>query len=63
MDFVLTFEELQGMFEAKNVDFAAIPEGESMREGTAAGRGFAVDALPKVTPDFTVLFRLSFLSL
>ena len=42
VDFVLTFEELQGMFEAKNVDFAAIPEGESMREGTAAGRGFAV---------------------
>ena len=42
VDFVLTFEELQGMFEAKGVDFAAIPEGESMREGTAAGRGFAV---------------------
>ena len=42
VDFVLTFEELQGMFEAKGVDFAAIPEGESMREGTASGRGFAV---------------------
>ena len=42
VDFVLTFEELQGMFEARGVDFAAIPEGESMREGTAAGRGFAV---------------------
>ena len=42
VDFVLTFEELQGMFEAKGVDFAAIPEGESMREGTTAGRGFAV---------------------
>ncbi len=42
VDFVLTFEELQGMFEAKEVDFAAIPEGDSMREGTAAGRGFAV---------------------
>ena len=42
VDFVLTFEELQGMFEAKNVDFASIAEGESMREGTAAGRGFAV---------------------
>ncbi len=42
VDFVLTFEELQGMFEAKDVDFAEIPEGESMREGTAAGRGFAV---------------------
>jgi iron only hydrogenase large subunit-like protein len=30
------------MFEAKGVDFATIPEGESMREGTASGRGFAV---------------------
>ena len=42
VDFVLTFEELMGMFEAKGVDFEAIEEGESMREGTAAGRGFAV---------------------
>ena len=42
VDFVLTFEELQGMFEAKGVDFATIPEGEPMREGTASGRGFAV---------------------
>lgn len=30
------------MFDAKGVDFAAIENGESMREGTAAGRGFAV---------------------
>ncbi len=42
VDFVLTFEELQGMFEAKNIDFSAISDGESMKEGTAAGRGFAV---------------------
>ncbi len=42
VDFVLTFEELQGMFEAKGVDFAAIADGEPMNEGTAAGRGFAV---------------------
>ena len=42
VDFVLTFEELQGMFEARGVDFASIAQGESMREGTAAGRGFAV---------------------
>lgn len=42
VDFVLTFEELMGMFEAKNIDFAAIADGEEMREGTAAGRGFAV---------------------
>lgn len=42
VDFVLTFEELQGMFEAKEIDFANLPEGESMDEGTSAGRGFAV---------------------
>ena len=42
VDFVLTFEELQGMFEAKEVDFAAMPDSEGLNEGTAAGRGFAV---------------------
>jgi len=42
VDFVLTFEELQGMFEAKNVDFATIEGSETLNEGTAAGRGFAV---------------------
>ena len=42
VDFVLTFEELQGMFEAKEVDFAAMPDTEGLTEGTAAGRGFAV---------------------
>ena len=44
VDFVLTFEELQGMFDAKDIDFSAIeadPE-DKMDEGTAAGRGFAV---------------------
>ncbi len=42
VDFVLTFEELQGMFEAKEVDFATIEPSEIVNEGTAAGRGFAV---------------------
>ncbi|MGM9588062.1 MAG: 4Fe-4S dicluster domain-containing protein, partial [Candidatus Limivicinus sp.] len=42
VDFVLTFEELQGMFEAKEIDFATLPESEGLNEGTAAGRGFAV---------------------
>ncbi len=42
VDFVLTFEELQGMFEAKNIDFETIEELEDLNEGTAAGRGFAV---------------------
>ncbi len=42
VDFVLTFEELQGMFEAKEIDFATLEEADVMNEGTAAGRGFAV---------------------
>ena len=42
VDFVLTFEELMGMFEAKEIDWANIPESEGLNEGTAAGRYFAV---------------------
>lgn len=44
VDFVLTFEELQGMFDAKDIDFVKLeanPEDE-MNEGTGMGRGFAV---------------------
>ncbi len=44
VDFVLTFEELQGMFDAKDINFANLettPEDE-MTEGTGMGRGFAV---------------------
>ncbi len=42
VDFVLTFEELQGMFEAKNIDFETIAPMYDLNEATAAGRGFAV---------------------
>ena len=42
VDFVLTFEELQGMFEAKEIDFEAIEPMYDLNEGSAAGRGFAV---------------------
>jgi len=42
VDFVLTFEELQGMFEAKEIDFETIEPTYDLNEGTAAGRGFAV---------------------
>ncbi|MBR2482218.1 MAG: iron hydrogenase, partial [Oscillospiraceae bacterium] len=44
VDFVLTFEELQGMFDAKKVDFKTIefdPE-DTLDEGSAMARGFAV---------------------
>ncbi|MBP5580788.1 MAG: iron hydrogenase, partial [Ruminococcus sp.] len=44
VDFVLTFEELMGMFAAKDVDLDHIPDTECvpLNEGTGAGRGFAV---------------------
>ena len=42
VDFVLTFEELQGIFEAKDVDFETIEEKDYLNKGTGAGRGFAV---------------------
>ena len=42
VDFVLTFEELQGMFEAKEIDFETIEPMYDLNEATAAGRGFAV---------------------
>ncbi len=60
VDFVLTFEELMGMFEAKNVDFDQITEEKPLEEATAAGRGFAVsggvaqavvDAVKRMDPD------------
>ncbi len=43
VDFVLTFEELQGMFEAKEVSFEALEDCPDVKDAsTAAGRGFAV---------------------
>jgi len=42
VDFVLTFEELNGMFTAKNVDFAKLKQAELKNETSADGRGFAV---------------------
>lgn len=41
VDFVLTFEETAGMFAAKEVDFASLPEGEPLSGASADGRGFA----------------------
>ena len=42
VDFVLTFEELQGMFEAKQIDFETIEPMHDLNEASASGRGFAV---------------------
>ncbi len=62
VDFVLTFEELMGMFEAKNVRFEDIPDEENvpLNEGTGDGRIFAVsggvakavsDVIKELDPD------------
>ena len=43
IDFVLTFEEVMGMFQAKGIDLGSIaPAEEKMELGTGAGREFAV---------------------
>ncbi len=42
VDFVLTFEELMGMFQAKRVDPAKMESDAPLTESSAAGRGFAV---------------------
>jgi len=42
IDFVLTFEEVMGMFEAKQVDLENLPEDRSMHGASGDGRGFAV---------------------
>jgi len=60
VDFVLTFEEVSGMFEAKGVDFASLPAGEPLGQASADGRGFAagggvaaavVKAIKRMDPD------------
>ena len=42
VDFVLTFEEVMGMFEAKEVDFEKLEKQDSMHGASGDGRGFAV---------------------
>ena len=60
VDFVLTFEELNGMFLAKGVDFKSLKEAPLKNETTADGRGFAVmggvaqavvNSAAKIAPD------------
>ncbi len=42
VDYVLTFEELAGMFAGKDIDLSAMPESEGFGTATGAGRNFAV---------------------
>ncbi len=60
VDFTLTFEEVAGMFDAKEIDFEQLPEDEPLNEASSDGRGFAasggvaqavVNYIKKVDPD------------
>ncbi len=60
VDFVLTFEEIMGMFVAKGINLNEPMEDAPLREATAAGRGFpvsggvasaVVDAIHRIDPD------------
>lgn len=42
IDFVLTFEEVMGMFEAKGIDLTSVAGGDELIEGSNDGRRFAV---------------------
>ena len=42
VDFVITFEELSAMFEAKGIDFDSFDKSVEMNDATGAGRGYAV---------------------
>lgn len=42
VDFVLTFEELSGMFTAKEVDFEKLEDSEPLFQASSDGRGFAM---------------------
>ena len=42
VDFVITFEELQAMFDAKDIDLTEFESESSFHDATGAGRGYAV---------------------
>ncbi|MCH3971557.1 MAG: 4Fe-4S dicluster domain-containing protein [Oscillospiraceae bacterium] len=68
VDFVLTFEEVMGMFEARGVDLVAALPDSDLDDATAAGRGFAVsggvakavvDVIHKIDPNREVKVQAS----
>jgi iron only hydrogenase large subunit-like protein len=42
VDFVITFEELAGMFEAKGIDLSSVTADSVVQDATRAGRGYGV---------------------
>ena len=68
VDFVLTFEELLGMFDAKEINFKTLEAdpADGMDEGSGFGRGFAVgggvaaavvEAIKHIDPDREILIE------
>ena len=57
VDFVITFEELDAMFEAKHIDPATVEAESNLHNATGAGRGYAVaggvaDAIRKCVNEY-----------
>ena len=57
VDFVVTFEELQAMFDAKNINLEEYEAESSLHDATGAGRGYAVaggvaDAIAKCIREY-----------
>ena len=57
VDFVITFEELQAMFDAKDIDLTKYEAESSFHDATGAGRGYAVaggvaDAIEKCIKEY-----------
>ena len=61
VDFVITYEELMAMFNAKGINLDNIDGGETFSEGTATGKGFPVsggvasavdDVIKQLDPDY-----------
>ncbi|MGL5258674.1 MAG: 4Fe-4S dicluster domain-containing protein [Lachnospiraceae bacterium] len=42
VDFVITFEELVGLFDAKNIKLSELADGDTLNDATGAGRGYGV---------------------
>ena len=51
VDFVLTYEELMGIFEAKEINFSTLPDSPDLYGGTRAGRAAVEELLHKEHPD------------
>ena len=62
VDFVLTYEELMGIFEAKAIGFSQLPDTQELHDASGLGRGFAAaggvaaveEVLRRTQPDMEI---------